>query len=53
MMYVIAWRSLLTEATGRGTAAFTRDSIESYVDDLNKEYEDILLHWLEPVSISG
>ncbi len=53
MMYVIAWRSLLTEATGRGTAAFTRDSIESYVNELNKKYEGELFHWLEPVNASG
>lgn len=50
MMYIIAWRSLVTNATGRGTVAFAREDIESYVAELNNTYIGELTHWLEPVS---
>ena len=50
MMYVIAWRSLVTNATGRGTTAFAYEDVEAYVAELNKTHENELTHWLEPVS---
>ena len=49
-MYVLAWRSLLTNATGRGAAAFEREELEEYVKDLNKRYAGEMTHWLEPAA---
>lgn len=48
--YVIAWRSLLTDVSGRGTASYERSQdLESSIERLNQDFSGILTHWLEEV----
>ena len=48
MKYFIAWRSLVTGVTGRGSVSFEKTDLESYVDELNHTYSGVIEHWLEP-----
>ena len=48
MKYVIAWRSLVTGVTGRGSVSFEKTDLESYVEELNHTYSGVIEHWLEP-----
>lgn len=48
-MYVIAWKSKITEASGRGTTPFTKADADSLCQQRNKKYPE-LSHWAEPAS---
>lgn len=41
----IAWRSLLTDATGRG--AWLAYDPADVVADLNNRYSGVMVHWVE------
>jgi len=47
--YRIHWRSLITGATGHGTATFTKAEAEAIAADLNLQSDNkgILTHWAE------
>ncbi len=48
MNYFIAWRSLVTGHSGRGSVSFEKIDLESYVEELNQNYSGVIEHWLEP-----
>ena len=54
-LYRIHWRSLVTGATGQGTAAFPYHEAQRYADELNRLVNaDIHLHhWVEAVDNSA
>ena len=52
MKFVIVWRSLLTNTTGRGTMSFEHnEELENFVETLNHRYSGIITHWLESTLI--
>jgi hypothetical protein len=47
-MYRIAWRSLLTGFCGRGEFLFQdRATIVEQVEVLNRNYAEMITHWIE------
>ena len=47
--YKIKWKSSVTDATGEGTATFTKERAQQIADDLNKQSEGLIHHWIEEV----
>ena len=47
--YRLRWTSILTGATGHGDAIESRYMVELWVNTLNAEYKDILIHTVEEV----
>lgn len=47
MKYRICWTAIVTGYTQKGEAVLDKDEAEQIVDDLNREWPN-LLHWAEP-----
>ena len=43
--YFIYWKSLLTEATGRGKCVFSKEVAEDIVKQLDEKYPGEILHY--------
>ena len=44
--YIIHWKSKITGAKGRGTDSFSRELVDQWIKEMNREHPDII-HWIE------
>ena len=54
IFYRIAWRSLLTSHMGHGQFIFSNaKEIQNFVNQLNKDHDGEITHWLESNAAAG
>ena len=47
VLYRIAWRAIETGATGNGDYCLSFDNASKYIKDLNSDYKNSIVHWIE------